>query len=174
MRALDFRRNQREHQTLKSGFEVWRGQRKRKKKKSRQWVAGGGAGEGGGHRTLKSQLLEVQCSNGLPLFLGGLGLRSASRTSTPAFWTSWADCLGMNPDVAAHLVRQLEGHPHTPSLEAAASAARSFRGVQGFEPLRPAPRQPDEFEPGCERSGWQHEVASGVEERAEMATSSPD
>ena len=114
----------------------------------------------------------------VPLSLGGLGLRSASRTRTPAFWASWADCLGMirqrHPDVAAQLVRQLEGHPHTPSLEAAASAARSLRGVQGFEPpswealthgVRPAPRQPDEFEPGCERSGWQHEVALRVEER---------
>ena len=29
---------------------------------------------------------------------------------------------------------------------------------------RPTPRQPDEFEPGCDRSGWQHEVASKVEE----------
>ena len=114
----------------------------------------------------------------VPLSLGGPGLRSVSRTRTPAFWASWADCLGMirqrHPDVAAQLVLQLEGHPHTPSLEAAASAARSLRGVQGFEPpswevlthgVRPAPRQPDEFEPGCERKGWQDEVASRVEER---------
>ena len=100
------------------------------------------------------------------LSLGGL-VRSESRTRTPAFWASWAVCLGMihqrHPDVAAQLVRQLEGHPHTPSLEAAANAARSLRGVQKFElpswealthGVRPAPRQPDEFEPGCERSGW--------------------
>ena len=66
-----------------------------------------------------------------------------------------------HPDVAAQLVLHL-GVPHTPSLEAAASAARFLRGVQGFEPpswealaqcVRPAPRQPDEFEPGCEVVG---------------------
>ena len=89
----------------------------------------------------------------VPLSLGGLGLRSASRTLVPAFWSSWADCLGMihkrHPDVAARLVHHLEGHPNTPSLQAAAGAARSLRGVQGFEPpswealahgARPAPR----------------------------------
>ena len=47
-------------------------------------------------------------------------------------------CLGMihkrHPDVAARLVHHLEGHPNTPSLQAAAGAARSLRGVQGFEP----------------------------------------
>ena len=31
----------------------------------------------------------------LPLSLGGLGLRGASLTSQPAYWSSWADCLGM-------------------------------------------------------------------------------
>ena len=29
----------------------------------------------------------------LRLSMGGLGLRDASRTSEPAFWASWADCL---------------------------------------------------------------------------------
>ena len=95
----------------------------------------------------------------------------------PAFWASWADSLGMihqrHPDVAAQLVRQLEGHPATPSLQAAAAAARSLSRVRALEipswaalarGQRPAPRQPDEFEPGCDRSGWQHEVASKVEE----------
>ena len=99
----------------------------------------------------------------VPLSQGGFGLHSASRTRVPAFWSSWADCLGMihkrHPDVAAQLVHHLEGYPNTPSLQAAAGAARSLRGVQGFEPpswealahgVRPAPRQPDDFEPGCE------------------------
>ena len=31
----------------------------------------------------------------LPLSMGGLGLRSAVRTSVPAHWASWGDCLGM-------------------------------------------------------------------------------
>ena len=73
------------------------------------------------------------------------------------------------PIGSARLVHHLEGHPNTPSCQAAAGAARSLRGVQGFEPPssealahggRPVPRQPDDFEPGCERGGWQREAAS--------------
>ena len=29
--------------------------------------------------------------------------------------------------------------------------------------LRPPPREPEEFEPGCQRAGWQHETSSRVE-----------
>ena len=36
---------------------------------------------------------EIRDSATLPLILGGLGLRSASRLRVPAFWASWADCL---------------------------------------------------------------------------------
>ena len=66
----------------------------------------------------------------------------------------------------------MEGHPDTPCLQAAADAARSFHGVRGFVPpsweallhgVKLEPPQPDEFEPGCQRGGWQHEVASRVE-----------
>ena len=111
----------------------------------------------------------------VPLSLGGLGLRSAQRTRIPAFWASWADSLAMirqrHPDVAVQLFHQLEGHPDTPCLQAAADAARSLHGVRGFIPswealshgVRPEPLQPDEFEPGCQRGGWQHEAASRVE-----------
>ena len=49
--------------------------------------------------------------------LGGLGVRSAVRTSGPAQWASWADCLTMvqecHPDVASLFVDQL-AHPTTP------------------------------------------------------------
>ena len=31
----------------------------------------------------------------LPLSMGGLGLRSAVRVRSPAYWASWADCLSM-------------------------------------------------------------------------------
>ena len=109
----------------------------------------------------------------VPLSMGVLSLRSGSKTRMPAFWSSWADCLEMirkrHPDVAARLVHHLEGHPNTPSWQAAIGAARSLRGVQGFElpswealahGANPVPRQPDDFEPGCERGGWQHEAAS--------------
>ena len=68
----------------------------------------------------------------LPLVLGGLGLRSASRLREPAHWASWADCLVMirqrHPDVA-----QLEGQPDTPCPRAAAKAPWSTTGVTGFE-----------------------------------------
>ena len=112
----------------------------------------------------------------LPLSVGGLGLRSASRLRESAFWASWADCLEMfrqrHPEVAAQLVDQLEGFPDTPVLEAAATAARSLNGVMGFEPpswhalaagARPEP-QPEEFEIRSQ-GGWQHEAASRIERR---------
>ena len=114
----------------------------------------------------------------VPLSLGGLGLRSAQRTSIPAFWASWADSLAMirqrHPDVAAQLVHELERHPEGPCLQAAADAARYLHGVYGFVPpswealshgARPEPIQPDDFEPGCQCGGWQHEAASRVEAR---------
>ena len=64
--------------------------------------------------------------------LGGLGLRSALRTSRSGDWASWADCLPMtherHPAVAAALVEHLE-NPGTPCLQAVASAARDLTGV---------------------------------------------
>ena len=114
----------------------------------------------------------------MPLSLGGVGLRSALRTRAPAFWASWSDCLPMiqarNPDVAAALVNELEGFPLTPVLGEAASTVRELVGVQGFEPpswralsagLRPPDREPEEFEPGTVRRGWQHEASSRVERK---------
>ena len=63
----------------------------------------------------------------MPLVLGGLGLRSASRVSTPAYWASWADCLSMihkrHPIVCAALVHELEGQPETPFLKQHPSAS---------------------------------------------------
>ena len=108
--------------------------------------------------------------------MGGLGLRSAQRTPIQRFWASWADSLAMirqyHPDAAGQLVHELEGHPDTPCMQAAANAARSFHGVCGFvlpswealsHGVRPQPMQPDEFALGCQRGGWQHEAASRVE-----------
>ena len=75
------------------------------------------------------------------------------------------------PAVAAAL-EHLE-NPGTPCLQAVASAARDLTGVGGFEPpswrelmtgARPEPREPEDFEPGTTRDGWQHEAASHVEE----------
>ena len=48
----------------------------------------------------------------LPLCMGGLGLRSAARTSASAFWASWADSFAMirarHPLVAWTIVDELE------------------------------------------------------------------
>ena len=95
------------------------------------------------------------CGN-LPLVMGGLGLRSAARVSVSAYWASWADCLSMisarHPEVARSLVQQLQGHPETPFLSAAASSARVLIGAMGFDP--PSWQSlPDEFEPWMERGG---------------------
>ena len=62
----------------------------------------------------------------MPLVLGCLGPRNATRTSKPAYWASWADCLSMvqrrHPHVAAALVTELEGSPKGPFLQAASPA----------------------------------------------------
>ena len=133
-----------------------------------------------------SRILQFQSSTGegtrdvatLPLVLGGLGLRSAERTRVSAYWASWADCMPMikerHPMVAELFVRSLEGVPDTPHLREAAEAARNLGGVLGFEPpscpdleagVRPEDREPEDYEPGGIRSGWQHEAASRVEQQ---------
>ena len=114
----------------------------------------------------------------LPLSSGGLGLRSAVRTSVPAHWASWADVLPMirdrHPVVATTIVNALENDPASPCLGTASRAAQDLDGVEEFEVpqwralaagLRPPPREPEEFEPGCQRAGWQHEASSEREFR---------
>ena len=122
-----------------------------------------------------------QCSAGardaatLPSSLGGLGLRSASRTSTPAYWASWTDSPHHDPPtapwVADRIVAGLEGGVRTPALGPAVDAARHVLGVEGFVPpswtelslgARPPPWEVEDFELGW-RWGWQHEAASRVE-----------
>ena len=67
-----------------------------------------------------------------------------------------------HPGVAHCFVVQLEGHP----------SVRVLRGTMGFDPptwmslcegARPEILEPDDFEPGIERGGWQHEASSRVE-----------
>ena len=73
----------------------------------------------------------------LPLSLGGMGLRNTERTSPPAYWASWADCLSMlrarHPDVAALCVDQMQNPRGPPSLEGAQTAAGHLSGVEGFQ-----------------------------------------
>ena len=112
----------------------------------------------------------------LPLALGGVGLRSAVRTSGSASWASWADALAMikqrHPEVSHRIIGELEGNPTTPNLRALADTTRTLTGVHGFEPpgwralaegLRPQTRDPEEHEPGIVSGGWQHEAAIRVE-----------
>ena len=119
----------------------------------------------------------VRASATAPLTLGGLGLRSAVRTSESAYWASWADCLHMmqerHPEVAREFVTRLEAGVETsPCLGAAATAPCNLAGTHGFEPpswtalalgARPPPREPDDHESGAQRLGWQHEACSRVE-----------
>ena len=101
------------------------------------------------------------------------GLRSASRVSEPAYWASWDDSLSVirsrHPEVAHQFVEELNGFPNTPFLRAAADAKRNLIGLMGFEPssweavavgARPPLREPEDFEPGTVRQGWQHEASS--------------
>ena len=112
-------------------------------------------------------------SSTLPMSLGGLGLRSAARTSAPAYWASWADTLPMihqrHPVVVEDMVSWLNRRVDIPCLRAAAAAADQLTGVSGFSPpswealvsgVRPPPHEPDDNEPGCSRFGWQHEASS--------------
>ena len=73
----------------------------------------------------------------LPLSKGGLGLRSAVRTSVPAHWASWADVLPMirdrHPAVATMIVNALENDTASPCLGAASRAAQDLDGVEDFE-----------------------------------------
>ena len=112
----------------------------------------------------------------LPFSIGGMGLRSAHRTCQRAHWASWADCLPMiyerHPEIVRVILGSLTEPNPPPSLESVARAARNLEGVEGFEPPswealalgeRPLRREPDSFEPGGDRHGWQHEAAARVE-----------
>ena len=124
------------------------------------------------------QLLHVDPSQNEEVILSASGLHNAARTSVSAYWASWADTLPMirarHGAVADLFVRELEREPESPFLAAAAEAMRSLTGTMGFTPpswqalstgVRPATREPDEFELGGIRQGWQHEAASRVEQQ---------
>ena len=74
----------------------------------------------------------------LPLSRGGLGLTCASVLATPAFWSSWADCLpvihNQLPQYAAQILEHLQ-HPSAaiPSIQAAAAAAQALE-ERGWTP----------------------------------------
>ena len=125
-----------------------------------------------------TQAASVRDIASLPLVLGGLGLRSAGRSRVPAHWTSWADCIPMiferHPVVAERLLRQLEGHPTTLCLRAAASAAQSLEGVLGWPTLLDslgqwwAPWVPPTWRIWTGSASWWLATRSGFTNRAEV------
>ena len=79
-----------------------------------------------------------------------------------------------HPPVAATIVDELGGESESVHLRAAAAAVTELNLVPGFEVpgwlelargARPALRNVEEFEPGCQRTGWQHEAAIAVEKQ---------
>ena len=118
----------------------------------------------------------------LPVSLGGLGL-SARRTSRAAYWASWADCRQiLERQLCSAGREELEEGVDTPALHAAASCADELTGVMGFAPpswsdlalgARPPPREAEDWEPGAQRRGWQHEASSRVERRHRSVTLFP-
>jgi len=112
----------------------------------------------------------------LPPRLGGLGLKSAERTSTAAYWAGWVDALGVLKDKRPGLARQLleeldkptEAQP--PCLREA-STARSLliaRGYRAPPTWREAANgtvapQPQNAEAGEFPHGWQFHAGSALE-----------
>ena len=108
----------------------------------------------------------------LPFSIGGLGLRSAVRTSTAAYWSSWADTLSMirarHPTVADDVVIALSANLGGLHLQGANSCRRRLQDA-GFDApewgdlsrgLRPGQRGLDDApEPGAPRHGWQRVAA---------------
>ena len=117
---------------------------------------------------------QCQAAASLPLAFGGLGMRSAVRTSTAAYWASWGDSLEMiaqrHPSVVDVVMRELNGLSISPHLslasEAALDLARPPRGSQCQRgtslSLAGGQRNIEDVEPGT-HGGWQHEAAARME-----------
>ena len=114
----------------------------------------------------------------LPFHWGGLGLRSAVRSSCAAHWASWADSLPMiqkrHPAVARLIIAQLTNQSDGFHLSGATFSRERLLDVSFAVPtwvqiadgLRPG--QPQEAwegaEPGVPRHGWQFFASQAVEE----------
>ncbi|CAK0885381.1 unnamed protein product, partial [Prorocentrum cordatum] len=106
----------------------------------------------------------------LPLCMGGLGLRSASRTAPAAWWASWADCAQMLRERCPELTNQICAAlseldrgplPAAPGRLQQASRAKEHLSAHGFaapnwhlaQGARPPPTH--EREHGEWAHGWQ-------------------
>ena len=112
----------------------------------------------------------------LPLRLGGLGFRSANRTSTAAYWAAWADALPVLrkrvPRQAANILADLQRPAGTEAancLQAAKAAKQQVREA-GFEECPSwqdlwngkRPPKPLRAEPGDWLHGWQYYAPSAL------------
>ena len=107
----------------------------------------------------------------LPMRMGGLGLRSASRMAQSAFWASWADAMPMIserlPEVANRVELQLAMEEPVGSLGELQEAAQSFYRCgfvarPSWVALRGGARPPLclNSEPGEWQHGWQFHASS--------------
>ena len=108
--------------------------------------------------------------------MGELGLRSAVRTSTAAYWSSWADTLSMirarHPAVTDDMVITFSANPKGQHLQRANNCRRRLQDA-GFDApewgdlsrgLRPGQRGVDEApEPVAPRHGWQRVAVQEVD-----------
>ena len=109
----------------------------------------------------------------MPMRMGGLGLRSATRMSPAAYWASWANALHMIsqrlPEGANDIVTQLAGEPAgcLAELQSAANELDrcGFVGRPSWEALKAGarPPAPEVTEPGEWLHGWQHHASSSSE-----------
>ena len=114
---------------------------------------------------------------------GGLGLRSARLHAPAAFWASWADSLSAiqrrDPDLAQHIVRQLE--PDVPCCRVldTLKATVTLLARQGFEAPQwhqllgddaPQPHDVEDDAPGIGR-GWQKAASAALDLQSAAAHS---
>ena len=112
----------------------------------------------------------------LPIRMGGLGLRSATRMAPAAYWASWADALHMVvherlPALAQSIVVQLEAAAEPVGCLSDLRAAGNLLDRHGFvgrpqwAALQEGMRPPlvTDVEPGEWAHGWQHCASSTSE-----------
>ena len=116
----------------------------------------------------------------LPLWEGGLGLRSAQRTQPAAHWASWADAIKMvkdrHPSVVELIVSALEGGREVRSIQVVTQRtgfdcppwAHLVEGrTPGVAEEEEDPCQPhtgwQEEDPCQPHTGWQQQAASSIE-----------
>ena len=117
----------------------------------------------------------------LPPRFGGLGLRDAVRTSTAAYFASFADILpslqSRYPQILAHIRNYLQASPDTRSqtvtnldeLESCRNRLLTYLDLPDWDALiqgaRPPVAEPDEIDPGQWQHGWQFHTSNIIEEK---------